>query len=127
VCEGNGVDFGLDRFKPVRSVVRENALWSIVILSSHGAAVTGTALDAAISSLKTVIETDENVICVGLAMDALNRLANLQPQGEQALPAVTTLQAELPEILAQSPLLCWEALTRASHHRPHIQGSENDR
>jgi len=32
VCEGGGVDFGVARFKPVRSAVRENVLWSVVIL-----------------------------------------------------------------------------------------------
>ena len=31
-CEGGGVDFGFEQFKPVRSAVRENALWSMVIL-----------------------------------------------------------------------------------------------
>lgn len=41
VCEGDGVDFGLERFAPVRSAVRENALWSMVMLCSHGSAVLG--------------------------------------------------------------------------------------
>ena len=48
VCEGGGVDFGLERFAPVRSAVRENALWSMVILCSHGAAAAGDALEPAI-------------------------------------------------------------------------------
>jgi ectoine hydroxylase-related dioxygenase (phytanoyl-CoA dioxygenase family) len=37
VCEGMGMDYGLaERFAPVRSAVRENALWSPVILATRG-------------------------------------------------------------------------------------------
>merc|ERR1712098_929057 len=68
VCEGGGVDFGLDRFQPVRSAVRENVLWAIVILCSHVAAVTGSVLEPTIQALKAVIQQDSNVICVGYAM-----------------------------------------------------------
>ena len=59
VCEGGGVDFGLERFKPVRSAVRENALWSIVILCSHGTAITGPALEPTTRALQEVIRSDE--------------------------------------------------------------------
>ena len=51
VCEGGGVDFGLEQFKPVRSAVRENALWSMVILCSHGTAIAGPALEPTASGL----------------------------------------------------------------------------
>jgi hypothetical protein len=112
VCEGGGVDFGLERFAPVRSAVRENALWSVVILCSHGAEVIGDALEPAVAALQEVIRTDENVICVGFAMDALSRLANLRPQGEGVAPLVSDLQADLLAILGQSPLRSWEALVR---------------
>jgi hypothetical protein len=112
VCEGGGVDFGLERFAPVRSAVRENALWSVVILCSHGAEVIGDALEPAVAALQEVIRTDENVICVGFAMDALSRLANLRPQGEGVAPLVSDLQADLLAILGESPLRCWEALVR---------------
>ena len=71
VCEGGGVDFGLEQFKPVRSAVRENALWSLVILCSHGTAIVGPALESTVRALQEVIRRDENAICVGLAMDAL--------------------------------------------------------
>ncbi|MCB0109351.1 MAG: hypothetical protein KDE53_25685, partial [Caldilineaceae bacterium] len=54
VCEGDGVDFGLERFAPVRSAVRENVLWSMVILSSHGTAVLGRALGPTIAALKEI-------------------------------------------------------------------------
>jgi hypothetical protein len=110
VCEGAGVDFGLERFKPVRSAVRENALWSLVILCSHGAGALGPALEPAILALKEVIRRDENVISVGLAMDALNRLAHLRPRGGTRAPL--GLQQELPAVLGEAPLRPWEALIR---------------
>ena len=112
VCEGGGVDFGFERFQPVRSAVRENALWSIVILCSHGAAITGSALESTIHALRDVVRYDENVICVGFAMDALGRLANLRPQDEAVPPIINDLQANIPEVLADSPIHCWEALVR---------------
>lgn len=111
VCEGNGIDFGLKRFKPVRSAVRENALWSIVMLCSHGAEVMGSALESTIDALKKVVRTDENVINVGFALDALNRLANLQPQ-QETNPTLTTLQNNLINILGEPPVRPWEALVR---------------
>ncbi|HIA65246.1 TPA: HEAT repeat domain-containing protein [Candidatus Poribacteria bacterium] len=112
VCEGGGVDFALERFKPVRSAVRENALWSIVILCSHGATITGTALEPTILTLKEVMRNDQNVICVGFAMDALNRLANLRSQDEVVASLIIDLQANLLAILKESPARSWEALVR---------------
>ena len=112
VCEGGGVDFGLERFEPVRSAVRENALWSIVILCSHGTAITGTALEPTVLALKEVVRNDQNVICVGFAMDALNRLANLGPQDEEVEPLISHLQANIPAILRESPMQSWETLVR---------------
>ena len=109
VCEGGGVDFGLERFKPVRSAVRENALWSMVILCSHGTAITGPALEPIARALQEVIRSDENAICVGFAMDALSRLAHLRPEGETA----SDLQAEVSALLAESPMRCWESLGRS--------------
>ena len=112
VCEGGGVDFGLERFAPVRSAVRENALWSMVILCSHGAAAAGDALEPAIRTLKEVIRGDENVISLGYAMDALGRLAHLGPQDPAEAPAIADLRAELRAVLDQSPVHCWESLVR---------------
>ena len=112
VCEGGGVDFGFERFQPVRSAVRENALWSIVILCSHGAAITGTALEPTILALQEIVRNDENIICVGFAMDALNRLANLRPQQEEAVPLIRELQESISEILGESPIQCHETLVR---------------
>ncbi len=113
VCEGNGVDFGTERFEPVRSAVRENALWSIVILCSHGAAVTGAALEPTILALREIVRNDQNIICVGFAMDALNRLANLRPEQEERVALISDLQANISEILEESPIQCLEALVRA--------------
>ena len=107
VCEGGGVDFGLERFKPVRSAVRENALWSMVILCSHGTAIAGPALEPTARALQEVIRSDENAICVGFAMDALGRLAHLRPQ------TASDLQAEVSALLAESPMRCWESLGRS--------------
>ena len=112
VCEGNGVDFGLARFEPVRSAVRENALWSMVILCSHGAASTGAALESTILSLQEIVRRDENVICVGFAMDALNRLANLRPQDAAEVPLIGKLREDLPALLKGLPIRSWEALVR---------------
>ena len=112
VCEGDGVDFGLERFEPVRSAVRENALWSIVMLCSHGAKVLGPALEPAIAALKAVVGTDKNVISVGFAMDALARLARLHPDDDAPQPLIADLQTHLREILGESPVQCWEALIR---------------
>ena len=109
MCEGGGVDFGLERFKPVRSAVRENALWSMVILCSHGTAVAGPVLEPTARALEEVVRSDENVFCVGFAMDALSRLAHLGPAGE----AGGDLQAVVAALLDEAPLLCWEALVRS--------------
>ena len=112
VCEGGAVDYGLERYKQVRSAVRENALWSMVILCSHGSEIIGPALETTIRALKKVIRDDENVISVGFAMDALSRLANLRPENEETLPLVNDLRASLPAILGESPMQCWETLVR---------------
>ncbi|MDA1138086.1 MAG: phytanoyl-CoA dioxygenase family protein [Planctomycetota bacterium] len=112
VCEGGGVDFGLERFKPVRSAVRENALWSIVILCSHSAEIIGSALETTIGALKKVLRDDKNVICVGFAMDALNRLASLHPEDGKSFPLIEGLQKNLLSILGDLPIRSWEALVR---------------
>ncbi len=119
VCEGNGVDMGLERFEPVRSAVRENALWSMVILCSHGAHLAGDALDATIDALKVVVRDDRNVICVGYAMDALNRLANLESEGPSPA-SLASLRTDLLEILGESPIHCWEALVRGGLGAEHL-------
>ncbi len=113
VCEGDGVTFDLERYQPVRSAVRENALWSIVMLCSHGPQVLGPALKPAIAALKEVVRADANVISVGYAMDALARLASARLEEGKPLPVIAELQSGLRDILGGSPVQCWEALVRA--------------
>ena len=111
VCEGIGIDYQVPRYAPVRSAVRENALWALVMLCSHGAAIAGDALESLIARLTDIVRTECNVFCAGFAMDALARLAHLHRAQEEP-PAVTDLRAELPSILATSPIICWDALGR---------------
>ncbi len=113
VCEGDGVTFDLERYQPVRSAVRENALWSIVMLCSHGPRVLGSSLKPAIAALTEVVRADANVISVGYAMDALARLASARPEDADPLPVIGDLRTNLRSILSASPVQCWEALVRA--------------
>ena len=122
VCEGIGIDYGVERFEPVRSVVRENALWSVVILCSHGASVLGSSLGAVVEALVHVVRTDRNVFSVGLAADALGRLANAQDaepsagEREGLAPRkqepANDLASTLDELLAEMPIHSWEAFVR---------------
>ena len=113
VCEGGPIQDEYERFEPVRSAVRENALWSIVMLCSHGTAIMGDALEPTIRALKTVVQDDRNAVCVGFAADALTRLVNLQPAGEPMPPPIQDLRANLMTILKTSPVHSLDALTRA--------------
>ena len=113
VCEGGPIQDDYERFEPVRSAVRENVLWSIVMLCSHGAAIMGDALEPTIHALKAVVQDDRNAVCVGFASDALTRLANLQPQGESTPPLIRDLREHLLTILKTSPVHSWDALVRA--------------
>ena len=109
ICEGGGVDYGQARFELVRSAVRENALWSLVILSSHGPDALGKALPSTIEALEEVVRSDQNVICVGFAMDALTRLAHIRAEDNSTAEA---LRDRLHDVLGQSPVRAWEALVR---------------
>ena len=107
ICEGIGINYGLPRFKPVRSAVRENALWAIVILCSHGTHVLDATLEPLVESLATVVREDDNLFSVGSALDALNRLAHLHEQDRSTL-ARETFNA----LAAEMPMLSWESLER---------------
>ena len=91
LCEGGGVAGRQDgdpmqrRFKRVRSGVRENALWSLVMLCTHGSAAAAAVAEAVPDALVHVIGTDENICAVGYAMDALNRLGLHVPRAAAAL------------------------------------------
>ena len=107
VCEGIGINYGEKRFRPVRSAVRENALGSLVVLCSHGAAILGDAVEPLIASLVNLAREDRNVFSVGLALDALGRLAKLHGQDASALAA-----RHLDALLAEMPMHSWESLVR---------------
>ena len=110
VCEGIGIDYGVDRFGRVRSVVRENALTSLVILCSHGIAVLGPSTERLIDALVRVVESDRNVFSVGLALDALVRLARADDFSRTGLAAERTrLQTTLDRLLGDLPIHSWEA------------------
>lgn len=117
ICEGGGTDYGMDDFEPVRSAVREAALWSLVILTSHGPEVLGDTLTPVIDCLREVVRGDRNIFDVGTAMDALCRLAHLGPGGQPVEetgaglpPAVASLRDELPDLLRQRAARPWESL-----------------
>ena len=113
MCEGGPIQDDYERFEPVRSAVRENALWSLVMLCSHGAAVMGDALEPTIRTLKAVVQHDRNAVCVGFAADALTRLVNLQPDDEPLPSPIRDLRAHLMTILKASPVHSLDALSRA--------------
>ena len=115
VCEGIGFDYGQDRFEPVRSVVRENVLWALVMLCSHGADKLGDELTNVISRLRTVIADDKNVFSVGLAMDCLQRLVSVSPPKGNVV--VEELAASLDTIFALTPIYSLEALVASGMAR----------
>ena len=101
--------------------MRENALWSLVILCSHGAEVLDTAWEPTLVALQDVIRTDKNLFCVGFALDALNRLANLHFQTEEAEGVVGDLQTNLWSTLRAAPVQSWEALVRGGLSKEALQ------
>ena len=108
VCEGIGTNQGVARFEPVRSAVRENALWAMVILCSHGAEALGDALAATVDALTAAAREDRNIFSVGLALDALIRLGRLLP--DDCSPRA---RAQADELLARMPTASWECWSRA--------------
>ena len=107
VCEGIGIDYGSERFQRVRSAVRENALWSMVILCSHGRTVLDDELEPTVAALAEIVRTDANVFSVGWALDALNRLANLD-----SATSGEPIREILAELLQAMPIHSWEPLVR---------------
>ena len=100
VCEGIGIDYGVERFKPVRSVARENALWSMVVICTHRGEVLGAMQEPLVELLTSIAQDEENVFCVGLALDALQRLSYHFPELERVVAA----------LLETLPLRSWESL-----------------
>ena len=118
VCEGIGFDYGQERFEPVRSVVRENSLWAMVMVCSHGADKLGNALEEVIETMRTVIEQDQNVFSVGLAMDVLQRLISI-PCANPEPSEVKKLRLEIGAIFAHTPIYSLEALVASGMDLEH--------
>ncbi len=107
VCEGMGIDYGVDRFEPVRSSVRENALVAMVIVCTHGDGLTGEAVSSAGEALARITASETNVFAAGLALDALTRLAHNRSEPQKHLFDL------LDEARGSMPILCQESLLRA--------------
>ena len=100
ICEGIGITLGFDRFEPVRSIVRENALVSLVIATQHDIAQVPGLLD----NLERIASDDPNMFSAGLALDALVRIV-----GDEDKRAVS--------LVANAETLCWPSLVRAGYSR----------
>ena len=100
ICEGIGITLGFDRFEPVRSIVRENALVSLVIATQHDIAQVPGLLE----NLERIASDDPNMFSAGLALDALVRIV-----GEEDELAVN--------LVANAETLCWPSLVRAGYSR----------
>eukprot|EP01046_Picozoa_sp_COSAG06_P012160 COSAG06_NODE_705_length_12906_cov_3.214414_9_plen_183_part_00 len=85
------------RFQRVRSGVKEAAGWGVVMLCTNAVGLLApNVLEQAADALSDVIQTDDNVIVVGFAMDALTRLAAQMGEGSRVRAAadLSTVEAE---------------------------------
>ena len=154
VCEGHSGPLFDGAFQSLRSAVRENVLWACVIMCSHTELCLRSyqqqqeqkqqkeqqdkqeregvqALSATLAVLEHVAQTEKNVISVGLATDALHRLASgaaayalvaaKAPDSSgssSASPAAARLAANASRscetVATAAPILCWETLCRSS-------------
>ena len=101
VCEGIGITYNVDGYRPVRSIVRENVLGSLVIVASQPFEWPAASVATLRDVLVDVVENEANIFAAGLAMDALVRLA----RGD--------LDPRLEDLLRQVPKRSWEALIRS--------------
>ena len=125
VCEGLGVDLGFKNFKPERSAVRENSLWALVIICSHGEALTEETMEVVITKLKEVILEDTNVISVGFAMDTLSRLLNLSQNTNVKSSLIQKNKDEFPSLILSSPIHYRESLIRSGFDTKSFQDISN--
>ena len=112
VCEGIGINYGVERFERMRSAVRENALWSMVSLCSHGIGALGASFESTVHALVEVVENDKNVFCVGSALDALNRLVHAEDADKSESPSKSELAHTFDRLLQDMPIQSWEPLVR---------------
>lgn len=82
-----------DRFARVRSTVRENIGWSLCMVTTHEipASTRNEVLEVLVHGLAQTITTDQNIISVGFAMDALHRLT--RHGYEEAIEACRVIMA----------------------------------
>ena len=131
ICEGIGITYGFDRFLPVRSAVRENILWSLVILCSSGTTPLGNKVNSVVGALLDVATNDKNIFCVGFALDALTRLLT---HPSSIFDNRDDFQAEMSRVLSQLPLKPWESLMRGGMPvsepridlKPHVNARESN-
>ena len=118
VCEGIGIDYGHERFSRVRSVIRENALWSLVIICGQNTLDLSAFFEKIYESLESVINDDRNIFSVGLAIDAINRLIrNHRPAGLRE-------PDQLNLLLQKLPMLPLDSLSRGRYPISGIQRPE---
>ena len=108
VCEGIGINYGYERFSKVRSAVRENALWSLVVVCSQSIRIDENDFKSLSDLLGQVIADDENIFSVGLAADALNRLY------ARHVGSLDEEKKELTNLLNDLPIKPWDSLSRSN-------------
>ncbi|MEM7364113.1 MAG: HEAT repeat domain-containing protein [Pseudomonadota bacterium] len=123
VCEGIGIDYGLDRFDRVRSAPRENALWSLVILCTHATHLTATTMKRAIKELSAIVEEDRNVFCAGSALDAISRLGHKHSDASD--PLAQNAREQTHDLLCTLPLRSWEPMLRSGVDPSMVNTIEN--
>jgi ectoine hydroxylase-related dioxygenase (phytanoyl-CoA dioxygenase family) len=113
VCEGGAPYHTSGPFQPVRSIVKENLLWSMVMICSHHPKIFDQNLESCVHTLKDIIAHDKNILSVGFAIDALTRLTCSHIDEEHSPNIITTLKEELKSILRDAPSLPYESLVSA--------------
>ncbi|NKC01174.1 MAG: hypothetical protein GKR90_22125 [Pseudomonadales bacterium] len=108
VCEGIGISLGHERYEPVRSIVRENALVSLVIAVTQQVELTESTATGLTERLLEVAAKDANMFAAGLAMDVLCRFLGVQDARVQAL-------------LSDQPTLCLPSLSRSGLTGPLLK------
>ena len=99
-----------------------------MILCSHGTAALGDALPATVDALAKVVREDDNVFCVGSALDALARLADFGPHSGRT-PNRGELCTLVDALVRDMPIHSWEPLVRSGLTRHMIatcQAAETD-
>ena len=105
VCEGIGITLGHERYAPVRSAVRENALVSLVVCIAQDIKLDPETAEQCAQQLFEIAGSDRNLFAAGLAMDGLMRLVGAEDE-------------RLSRLLQAQPTLCWYSLQRAGLSHP---------